>query len=209
MIITMVTFIIIDNNDRIIIMMTFIMVRIVMIKVMMIMMIMMIMMMAPEGSSLTGTGPWQIMTRHDPLWRLLHSLELGAVCEIEDHLTCNGSTGCLRNFSPQVVQADSVAVGSPMGPPWVPLWVPRGFPWVPARCRATSKSLDTPTMALPSQHPGNAYDASGGPGILMTRYSFSRENMGKQRFSVSNSWECLSKKQDDGSAPVPPLAGLA
>jgi len=54
MIITMVTFIIIDNNDRIIIMMTFIMVRIVMIKVMM---IMMIMMMAPEGSSLTGTGP--------------------------------------------------------------------------------------------------------------------------------------------------------
>lgn len=25
---------------------------------------------------------------------LLHSLELGAVCEIEDHLTCNGSTGC-------------------------------------------------------------------------------------------------------------------
>ena len=57
MIITMVTFIIIDNNDRIIIMMTFIMVRIVMIKVMMIMMIMMIMMMAPEGSSLTGTGP--------------------------------------------------------------------------------------------------------------------------------------------------------
>ena len=78
--------------------------------------------------------------------RVLYSLKLGTVRQVENNLACDGNAGSLEK-------------GETFGENWKHLAAEIVHLWVPRQCTVTSKSPDKPILAQPNRHPGRFVEA--------------------------------------------------